>query len=487
MSNGKGRGTEFWLNRVPCYPSVPWSENWSGEALVPPADSVELCSQLFRGEPGQRQRKKFVDPSAQNPKGFFEGLRLVRRPHGVLDPPVSGQRRFRKYRARLPGLIANRDHDVPITPQRLFGSLGSVAHDGDAMRRQYTERARVHLRGWCDPGAFHLHATGAPLAEERLGDLATGRVRGTQHQYPERKFHSNPHSGGPARDGGGQLRRERAPRRRPQTYPIPSTSGCHIDGSTRVPPFSLSMIAKAPLVSALVGVLLLGCAEESALSVSDVSFDQTDLLGLSDSQAELLSMITAIGLATARGEVASVGAPVNDRRREDLRVERLRQEVALDRAGVTDRVLEARYAQNPEFELTVRHLVILSERWRSPEQRAEARARAEAALGRARAGEPFPELAGEVSEEPGAEVRSGLLEPGRAGSWVDEFWEGATQLQVGEISDVVESEYGFHVLRLDDREPVPFPEARSRVVAEVAAPGRQMDRRSLDHVRSFIR
>ena len=229
------------------------------------------------------------------------------------------------------------------------------------------------------------------------------------------------------------------------------------------------MIVKAPLVSVLVGVLLWGCAEESALSVSDVSFNRADLLGLSDSQTELLSMITAIGLAAARGEVARVGGPVNDRRRDELRVERLRQEVALDRAGVTDRVLEARYAQNPEFELTVRHLVTLSERWRSPEQRAEARARTEAALGRARAGEPFPELAGEVSEEPGAEVRGGLLEPGRAGSWVDEFWEGAARLQVGEISDVVETEYGFHVLRLDHREPVPFPEARARVVAEVAA------------------
>ena len=220
------------------------------------------------------------------------------------------------------------------------------------------------------------------------------------------------------------------------------------------------MIAKAPLVSALVGVLLLGCAEESALSVSNVSFNRTDLLGLSDSQKELLSMITAIGLATARGEVARVGSPVNDRRPEELRVGRLRQEVALDRAGVIDRVLEARYAQNPEFELTVRHFVILSELWRSPEQKAGARARAEGALDRARAGERFPELAGEVSEEPGAEIRGGFLEPGHAGSWVDEFWEGATRLRVGEISDVVESEYGFHVLRLDHREPVPFPEAR---------------------------
>ncbi len=180
-------------------------------------------------------------------------------------------------------------------------------------------------------------------------------------------------------------------------------------------------------------------------------------------------MITAIGVAAARGEEAGVGAPVVSRWREDLLVERLRQEVALEAQGVTDRVLEARYSQNPEFDLTVRHLVILSERWRPPEQRAEARARAEAALSRARAGEPFPGLAGEVSEEPGAAGRGGLLEPGREGSWVDEFWNAANSLEIDQISDVVESEYGFHVIRLDDRQPVPFPEARPRVAADVVA------------------
>ena len=113
--------------------------------------------------------------------------------------------------------------------------------------------------------------------------------------------------------------------------------------------------------------------------------------------------------------------------------------------------------------------MILSERWRPQAERQQARSRAEQALERARAGESFPELAGAVSEEPGAEARGGLLEPGREGSWVDEFWDAASALEVGAVSPVVETGYGFHVLRLDAREPVPFAEARSRVVAELAA------------------
>src|SRR5690606_1075757 len=100
--------------------------------------------------------------------------------------------------------------------------------------------------------------------------------------------------------------------------------------------------------------------------------------------------------------------------------------------------------------------------------RAEARRKAERALERIRAGEPFPEVAAEVSEEPGAEGRQGLLQPGREGSWVSEFWNAARALDPGEVSPVTETQYGFHVLRLEERREIPFEEARNDVTLEVA-------------------
>jgi len=42
-------------------------------------------------------------------------------------------------------------------------------------------------------------------------------------------------------------------------------------------------------------------------------------------------------------------------------------------------------------------------------------------------------------------------------------------LEPGEISAVTETQYGFHVLRLEDRQIVPFEEARPAVVARVSA------------------
>jgi hypothetical protein len=51
---------------------------------------------------------------------------------------------------------------------------------------------------------------------------------------------------------------------------------------------------------------------------------------------------------------------------------------------------------------------------------------------------------------------------------VEEFWTAATELQEGEVSSVVESPFGFHVLRLEERSILPFSDARPTVVRRVA-------------------
>ena len=123
----------------------------------------------------------------------------------------------------------------------------------------------------------------------------------------------------------------------------------------------------------------------------------------------------------------------------------------------------------PDWELTVRHILFFSERWRTAAHRAEAEAKAGRAMESLRAGADFASTAAALSEEPGAEGRQGLLTPGREGSWVPEFWASALALQPGDISPVTETQYGYHILRLEDRQAVPFVEARSVVARTVAA------------------
>jgi len=250
--------------------------------------------------------------------------------------------------------------------------------------------------------------------------------------------------------------------------PLRATRLRHLQLQTpRLPALRKSAIRSTVLIAVL--SLAFGCSEEAVLLVDDVGFERSRLLGLSDDSVERLIAISTVGIAMAREDEETVARPFVAEELDALRVARLREWTILEDEGVDEAQLERWYVADPEPELVVRHLVILAERWRAPGKRAEARARAAEALLEIQRGRPFAEVAGEFSEEPGAAERGGLLAPGREGTWVRDFWSAANLLQPGETSGVVESEYGFHILRLDERRAVPFDEARDRFAARVAA------------------
>ncbi len=211
-----------------------------------------------------------------------------------------------------------------------------------------------------------------------------------------------------------------------------------------------------------------GGDDEPAVSVGTVSYSEDQLLGLSETRQRSLAELTAFGLAVADSTTDALGEPLVQEWIDDRKLEILGAELVLQQNDVDDDVLRARYLSNPQWELTVRHILFFSERWRSASHRAEAEAKARRALEALRSGADFASTAATLSEEPGAEGRQGLLTPGREGSWVPEFWAAALALEPGGISPVTETQYGYHILRLEDRQPVPFAEARSVVVREVA-------------------
>lgn len=89
-----------------------------------------------------------------------------------------------------------------------------------------------------------------------------------------------------------------------------------------------------------------------------------------------------------------------------------------------------------------------------------ARSKAEEAARRARAGEDFAALATALSGDPGSRGQGGDLGWFGRGVMVKEFEDAAFALKAGEISGVVESPFGYHVIKTEDRRTQPGPDGK---------------------------
>ncbi len=137
---------------------------------------------------------------------------------------------------------------------------------------------------------------------------------------------------------------------------------------------------------------------------------------------------------------------------------------------VSEEELRAAYeAEKERFETVeerrARHILIAVE----DEQEDAARATAEAVVARLRAGEDFAAVAAEVSTDAGTKAQGGDLGWMGRGILVGPFEDALFGLEVGQLSEPVRSEFGFHVIRLDEvraGDLRPFEAVREELAAE---------------------
>ena len=121
-------------------------------------------------------------------------------------------------------------------------------------------------------------------------------------------------------------------------------------------------------------------------------------------------------------------------------------------------------------EVHARHILFRLDAGADEEAEKEARARAELALVRLAAGEEFAELAAELTDDEGSRESGGDVGSFGRGRMVKPFEDAAFALAAGETSELVRSDFGFHIIRVEDRKEaalVAFEEVRAELAADL--------------------
>ena len=153
---------------------------------------------------------------------------------------------------------------------------------------------------------------------------------------------------------------------------------------------------------------------------------------------------------------AAVKAKLEQARRQVL-IEELLQRKVIAQSQVTDEEARKMYEDNkPLFStetMRVSHIMVKTE------------AEAEAILKELQAGKDFAELAKAKSQDTGSAEKGGDLGELRRGQAVQEFEEAAFRLKEGELSPVVKTQYGYHILKGGAHATAvePFDEVKGRI------------------------
>lgn len=116
-----------------------------------------------------------------------------------------------------------------------------------------------------------------------------------------------------------------------------------------------------------------------------------------------------------------------------------------------------------------RHILIKTTD-KKPEEVAAAETKARELLKQIRGGADFAELAKKNSDDPGSAVRGGDLDWITRGQTVPNFEKSAFSLQPKQISDLIKTEYGFHIIQVLEKEQArvkPFEEVREQLAGDL--------------------
>jgi peptidyl-prolyl cis-trans isomerase C len=157
--------------------------------------------------------------------------------------------------------------------------------------------------------------------------------------------------------------------------------------------------------------------------------------------------------------------------RQDMAVGKLIETEIAAKAALKPEQVQEFYDKNPDqFKQPERvrasHILIRIPEGGDAAAKAEARTKAEQVLKSVKAGQDFAALAKEHSQDPGSAVQGGDLGFFEQGQMVGPFNDAAFTLQPGTTSDLVETQFGYHIIKVAEKQPartIPLAEVRPQV------------------------
>ena len=215
--------------------------------------------------------------------------------------------------------------------------------------------------------------------------------------------------------------------------------------------------------------LILDEAKKIGIVVSDteVTDNVNQLITMAGGEAKLDSLLKQQGASRA---------DVEKDMRNNLVLKGYLEHVKKAMPAVTDTAVQAFYNGHPELfgpkpQVHARHILIMVSPQAPDMEKAEARKKAQDALDRAKKGESFEKIAKEVSQDQTSAVNGGELPWFGQGEMEAPFDAAAFALKPGQLSDVIQTQYGYHVIKVEGTRMgtgIPYDQVKDQILQHLA-------------------
>jgi peptidyl-prolyl cis-trans isomerase C len=161
---------------------------------------------------------------------------------------------------------------------------------------------------------------------------------------------------------------------------------------------------------------------------------------------------------------------LKDKLKQSLAIKELVDQLFIQKVNISEEEIKSYYDSQPQLfkqpeKVHASHILIKVDPNADETRKAEARKKIEKIQQRLKKGEDFATLAKEFSQCPSS-AKGGSLSYFARGQMAKPFEEASFSLKPGEMSDIVETQFGYHLIKVIDKKPettIAFKDAKDRI------------------------